>query len=199
MAIPLLPLLSAAPGLISGAANPFGARRRRKEEEKASSGLSQLSDMFRGQLEGNYMDTGEAQGAMTGLRQNQADNNRAINSTAATTGMTDEAKIAMMGKNNEATAGGMSNLARSADLWRTRLQQMYGGSLSNLFSVGQQNRQNFNSSLSNILNPLSQGLGAGINAGAFDDDMIGQNWGKGKAPKKTQSMMDSDNLKGRTV
>lgn len=189
MATPLLPLLlTAAPGMISGVANLFWAKRRRQEEDKATAGISQLADIFRQQLSGDYFDTAEAQGAMTGILQNQQQNQNAINSTAASTGMTDEARIAMMGRNNEATAGGMSDLARSADLWRSRLLNQHQGALSNLYQVGQQNRQNFNNSLSNILNPLSEGIAGGFNSGAFDSLF------KKEAP--VQGISDNNNLTG---
>lgn len=183
---PLLGLaLQTTPGIISGMANIFGRQRRRQQEDKASQGISQLADLFREQLSGDYFNTPEAQGAITEIMQNQQDNQRMIDNTASVTGMTDEAKIAMMGRNNQATAGGFSNLSRSAELWRNRIQQMYGSQLNNLFQVGQQNRQNFNNSLANILNPLSQAIGEGINAGVFD--------------KKTQkpglgSIFDNNNL-----
>lgn len=168
MAGPLLPIaLAAAPGLIGGVANLFGAKRRKKEEQKASSGISQLADIFDQQLTGDYFDTGEAKGAITEITKNQQENNNAINSTASSTGMTDEARIAMMGKNNQATATGFSNLAQMAALWRSRLLNQKQGALSNLYQIGQQNRQNFNNSLSAVLNPMSSAIGAGMNAGAF--------------------------------
>jgi hypothetical protein len=174
MPLPLLPLIAAAPGIVSGVANVFGAKRRRAEEQKASAGISQLSDVFSSQLKGNYMDTAEASGAMNAMKNQHQENNQMIDATAAQSGMTDEAKIAMMGRNNQATAGGMSNMAQSADLWRSRLLNQKQGALGNLFQVGQANRQNFNQSLSNVVNPLAQGLGGAINAGAFDDAYIGK-------------------------
>lgn len=158
----------AAPGVISGSANLFGGKRRRAEEQKASQGISQLADVFRGQLSGNYFDTPEASRAMTDIRQNQNQQNQAMQSTGAMMGLTDEAKISMMGKGNDATANAMGNLAGSGQIWRDRTQQNYSNQLGQLFQVGQQNRGNFNNSLQNVLGPLQQGINAGISAGAFD-------------------------------
>jgi hypothetical protein len=171
MAAPLLlPLaLKALPGVASGIANLFGAKRRRQQEDKAGMGISQLTDLFKQQLQGDYFDTGEAQAAMTQIEDSQINNNRAINASAATMGMTDEARIGMMGKNNAATAGGMSNLARSADLWRQRITQQYGNSLGSLFQVGQTNRGNFNKSLQNIFNPMQSAVDGAVDLGAFDN------------------------------
>jgi hypothetical protein len=169
MAVQLLPLLlQAAPGIASGVANLFGRKRRKAQEDKASTGISQLADVFRGQLSGNYFDTPEASQAMTNITNNQNQNNRAINAIGATAGLTDEAKIAMLGKNNEATAGAMGSLAGSGQIWRDRTQQNYGNQLSQLFQVGQQNRGNFNQSLQNVLGPLQDGINTAVGSGAFD-------------------------------
>ncbi|MBT0811050.1 hypothetical protein KIH41_07125 [Litoribacter ruber] len=167
---PLLGLaLNAAPGIISGVANLFNQGRRQSQEDHAAQGIRQLSDVFGQQLQGNYMDTAEAQGAVTQIEDNQQQNNRAIQSQSATMGMTDEARIAMMGQNNQASSGAFSNLAQSADLWRSRLLNQKQGALGNLYQIGQQNRQNFNQSLHNVLNPLQGAIDGAMNAGVFDN------------------------------
>lgn len=166
MALPAL--LAAAPALISGVSQLFGNKRRKREEEKATAGMSRMSDIFSEQLEGDYMDTSEATGAMTQIDQNQQDNLAQINANSATQGLTDEARIAMMGRSQQATSGAIGGLAKSADLWRQRLLQQKQGALGNLYQVGQQNRQNFNQSISNIVNPLQKSIDTGFSSGAFD-------------------------------
>lgn len=168
MALPLLPLLMAAPGIISGVSNLFGQKRRKAQEDKASQGISQLADVFRGQLSGNYFDTPEASRTMTEITNNQNQNQRAINATGATQGLTDESKIAMMGKNNEATANAIGSVAGSGQIWRDRTQQNYGNQLAQFFQTGQTNRRNFNQSLQNVLGPLQDGINTAVGAGAFD-------------------------------
>jgi hypothetical protein len=165
----LLPLaLKALPGAASGIANLFGQRRRRMQEDKASQGISQLSDVFRQQLQGNYFDTSEAQGAIEQLKNSYMENNRAIEAQAGSQGLTDEARIAMMGRNKEAKATGMSNLGRSANLWRNQVMNQYQGSLGQLFQFGQANRNNFNRGLENIFAPLQSAVDGSIDLGAFD-------------------------------
>lgn len=168
MAVPLLPLLTMLPGVIQGVSSLFDRGRRKREEQKASRGISNLADVYKTSLEGNYMDTPEVQRILAELQKQQGQNTRAINATGATTGMTDEAKIATMGRQNEATAGTVGNIASGGDLWRQRTQQLYGQGLNNLFNVGQANRQNFNNNIASITQPLNESIGAGINAGAFD-------------------------------
>jgi len=168
----MLPLLAAAaPGIISGVASLFGAKRRRREEENATNQIKQLSDVFNQQLSGGYFNTNEAKGAITQIEDNQRQNQQAIFNSAASSGMTDEAKIAMMGRNNEATANAMGGLAQNADLWRSRLLNQKQGTLQNLYQIGQNNRKNFNESIANIVNPLSESLGSAMNAGVFDKFM----------------------------
>lgn len=166
MALPAL--LAAAPALISGVSQLFGNKRRKREEEKATAGMSRMSDIFSEQLEGDYMDTSEATGAMTQIDQNQQANLAQINANSATQGLTDEARIAMMGRSQQATSGAIGGLAKSADLWRQRLLQQKQGALGSLYQVGQQNRQNFNQSISNIVNPLQKSIDTGFSSGAFD-------------------------------
>lgn len=169
MALPLLPLLiGAAPGILSGISNLFDGKRRKAEEGKASTGISQLVDLFKQQMGGNYYDSAEAQGAMTAIRENEQENLGQIDATANINGLTDEARLAMRGKQNKATAGAFSDLSRSADLWRRRNQQAYQGGLSQLFNVGQQNRANKSQANQNIFGPLQETVSGAMNAGLFD-------------------------------
>lgn len=174
MALQFLPLLAgAAPGILSGLSNLFDKKRRKAEEGKASTGISQLVDVFKEQMGSNYYDSAEAQGAMTAIRENEQENLGQIDATANINGLTDEARIAMRGKQNKATAGAFSDLSRSADLWRRRNQQAYQGGLSQLFAVGNQNRQNFNNSMQNIFGPLQDSVSGAINSGLFDAPVKG--------------------------
>lgn len=189
MAVPLLPLLMAAPGVISGVSNLFGRRRRQREEDKASRGISQLTDVFKQGLQGNFFDTPEAQRAITQILQNQDNQRRQINNTSAVSGATDEAKLSMFGRMNENTANAMGGMAGSGQLWRDRQLQQYQGSLGQLFGVGQANRQNFNQSLQNILGPLQEGINAGVSAGAFDGMNL---FGGGKGTANTGGIRAGD-------
>lgn len=174
MALPLLPaLLSAAPGIISGIGQLFGKKRRKNEEDKGMEGIQSMADVFSGQLQGNYFDTAEAQGAIGEFKGMQDEQMDEINATSNINGLTDEARIAMMKNQNKSSQGFFSNLARSGDLWRSRLLNQKQGVMSQLFGAGMAKRENFNNSLSNIVNPLQESISTGFSSGAFDG-MLGK-------------------------
>lgn len=169
MALPLLAMgLSAAPSIISGIGQLFGGKRRKKQENKAAGEISKLSDVFSQQLNQDYFDTGEAQGAIQEFENYQDGQMDEINAAGNINGLTDEAKISMMGNANKNAQGFFANLARSGQLWRQNLLNQKQGALSSLYQIGQNNRQNFNNSLSNIVNPLQQSIDTGFTSGAFD-------------------------------
>lgn len=191
MAIPLLPVLSALPGVIEFGANLFDRRRRKNQEDKAMKGISNLSDVFKTSLEGNYMDTPEVTRILAEIQKNQNANTRATNAAGASTGMTDEAKIAYAGQNNKASADAIGGIAGGADIWRRGVQKQYGDSLATLFDAGQANRANFNESISNITQPLKDSIDGAANSGAFDGITIFN-----KRKKKPRSIYDNNNLTG---
>jgi len=176
MPLPLAALaLSAAPGLIGGIGQLFGQKRRKKEEDKAMDGIQSMADVFSGQLQGNYFDTAEAQGAIGEFKGMQDEQMDEINATSNINGLTDEARIAMMKNQNKNSQGFFSNLARSGDLWRSRLLNQKQGVMSQLFGAGMMRRNNFNNSLSNIVNPLQESINTGFSSGAFDGMLEGKN------------------------
>jgi hypothetical protein len=162
-------LVAAAPAIISGISRIFGNKRAKKQEGQASEGLSQLVELFKSQLGQDYFDSAEAKGAVNAITANEQENLNQIDAAGAINGLTDEAKISMKGKQNKATASAFADLSRSANLWKQRNQQMYQSSLGQLFGVGQKNRQNFNDSISNIVQPLQSSVDGAMNAGLFDN------------------------------
>jgi hypothetical protein len=150
------------------AGNLFGKKRRKNEEDKASSGFSQLTDVLRGNLNQDYFDSAEGMGAMKEIDDNASSFMDNINATANMNGMTDEARIALMGKNIGAKQDAYSGLARNSDLWRQRALQNYQGSLGQLFAAGQYNRGNQQQSLNNIVGGAQGAIDGAFNVGAFD-------------------------------
>jgi hypothetical protein len=169
-----LPLLAAAgiqaiPAVTGFIGNLFDKKRRKKEENKASQGISNLADIYKQQLGQDYYQSAEGRGAMNMIDEESDENADMINATANVNGLTDEARIAMMGKNNKARMGGYGNLAQGANLWRQRQLNAYGGTLGQLFSVGINNRANTNQSLNNIVGGMQTGIDGAMNAGVFDN------------------------------
>ncbi len=170
MALPLLALaaIQAAPAIAGFIGNLIDKKRRKGQEDKAAMGISNLADIFKTQLGGNYFDTAEASGAIREINSNAADDLRRINAMGSMGNLTDEAKIGMMGNVNRGRQAGIGQIARGADLWRQRALQNYGGALSNLFQVGMGNRQNTQNSLNNIVGGMASGIDGAMNAGVFD-------------------------------
>lgn len=170
MALPLLAAagIQALPAVAGFVGNLFDRKRRKREEGKASAGISNLADVFKQQLGSNYFNTAEGTNAMREIDENAMEQTDQINATANMSGMTDEARIAMMGKNMKAKQGAYAGLAGNSDLWRQRNLQNYGGALGQLFQVGMANRQNTNNSIQNIVGGMQGGIDGAMNVGAFD-------------------------------
>jgi hypothetical protein len=170
MALPLLAAagISAIPSVAGFVGNMFDRKRRRGQEDKAAKGISNLADIFKEQLGTNYFNTAEGKGAMNQIDEDSQNNLSQINATANMSGMTDEARIAMLGQNMKAKQGALGGLAQNSDLWRQRALQNYGGTLGSLFQVGMNNRRNTQQSLNNIVGGMQSGIDGAMNAGAFD-------------------------------
>jgi hypothetical protein len=170
MALPLLAQagIMAAPAIAGFAGNLFDRKRRRGQEDKAAAGISNLADVFKQQLGQNYFNTAEGTNAMREIDEDSQNNLNQINATANMSGMTDEARIAMLGKNMKAKSGALAGLSGNSDLWRQRNLQNYGGALGQLFQVGMANRQNTQNSLNNIVGGMQGGIDGAMNVGAFD-------------------------------
>lgn len=170
MPLPLLAMagIQAIPAVTGFIGNLIDKKRRKREEGKASQGISNLADIYKQQLGQDYFQSAEGMGAMQQIDENASEQSDMINATANVNGLTDEARIAMMGKNNKAKQAGYGNLAQGANLWRQRQLNAYGGTLGQLFQVGQTNRANTNNSLNNIVGGMQMGIDGAMNAGLFD-------------------------------
>lgn len=172
------------PSLFGLAGNLIDKKRRKKEEGKAGQGIGDLTDIFKSQLGQDYFSSSEGLGAMKEIDEESDENMDQINATANVNGMTDEARIAMMGQNMKAKQGALSGLSGQASLWRQRTLQNYGGSLQNLFSVGMTNRRNFQNNLNNVTSQMQTGIDGAMNAGVFDKLLAGnKNPSQGAQPE----------------
>jgi hypothetical protein len=178
MALPLLAMagIQAIPGIAGLLGNMFDGRRRRREEGKAAMGISNLADIFKQQLGQDYFDSAEGMGAMRQIEEDSQNNLGQINATANMSGMTDEARISMLGQNMKAKQGALGGLAQNSNLWRQRNLQNYGGTLGSLAQIGMSNRANQQNSMNNIVGGIQGGIDGAMNVGAFDSWL-----GKGKS------------------
>jgi len=171
--------IKAAPAIAGFIGNLMDRSRRKREENKASAGISNLADIFKNQLGQDYFDSAEGSAARRTIDNEFDENANEINAVGNINGLTDEAKIAMMGKNMKAKQGALSGLAGNSNLWRQRGMMNYQGVLGQLFEVGMNNRFNTNNSINNIVGNMKTGLDGAMNAGVFDKMLGGGRGSKG--------------------
>jgi hypothetical protein len=120
-------LIQAGAGIIPGAAGMMGQKKRIKNNEpyqayKSAMGMLDESDAeTEAQLGQNYLDTTEGAAIAGRIKQQSMDQRDAINDSADFAGVSDEAKLAGIGKVNESEAMGVSALMSNADRRRQML------------------------------------------------------------------------------
>lgn len=161
--------IQAAPALIGLFGNMLDKKRRESQEGKAAGGFSQLTDVLKGQLGQSYLGSTEGMGLMKEIDQNANSQMDQATATANMSGLTDEARIAMMGKIMAGKQNAYAGLARNSDLFRQRNLANYQGALSSLFQAGMANRQLQQNSLNNITGAAGTAVDGMTNAGVFDN------------------------------
>jgi hypothetical protein len=174
-------LLQAAPAIGGGLAQLFGKNRRDKQEDASMRQMQSLAEMFKGDISGieesqqaGFMNSPEAQSVIQQLKQQGVEGQRSIEAQSETNGLTDESKVAMMGKNKQAQATGMSSLMGHATNYKNMLfgqkqqaQRGLAGVTGSQYQAGMNNRKNYNDSLGNIFGNMQSGINAGFESGAF--------------------------------
>lgn len=193
MAIPLLAAagIQAIPALTGLFGNLIGKKRRNQQENFAGDEIRNLADIFKQQLGIDYFDSAEGMGAMKQIDQNASDQADEINSMANMGNLTDEARIAMLGKNMSAKQNAFSGLAQQSELWRQRNQRNYQGALGQLFQAGMARRSLDNQSLNNIVGGMQGAMDGAVNAGVFDS-WLGKSMGGAKGGNTSFQGANSD-------
>lgn len=124
MAIPfLIPLITTG---INVAANAIGShianKRRRNAEDEYNSAMQQQIDSIDEQIEGDYLDSAEAQNALRKMTDSNTEALRQLNTDAIRGGATDEAKVAMASQLNKRTADLTGDLATIGEQKKERLR-----------------------------------------------------------------------------
>lgn len=169
------------PAIFGSLAQLFGKDRRKQQENAAMEQYKSVSDFFQNQVKGygqqldkGFSNSPEAQAWLQQLANISDKNQKNIDASSAMGGLTDEAKVAAMGKNNQAQSMGVSEIYKNAMRWRNLLMNQQAGAAGQLgnvsgqmFQAGQQNRANFNQSLANILQPMQQGINTAFQSEGF--------------------------------
>lgn len=176
--------LGVAPGIFGLLANKQDQARRNAQEGRAAAGFSKLTDILQGRLGQSYLGSTEGMGLMKEIDQNASSQMDQVNAMANMSGLTDEAKIAMMGRVMSGKQNAYAGLARNEDLFRQRNLRNYQGALSNLFQAGMANRQMQQNSLNNVVGGFQTAVDGAMNAGVFDKLLAGnKNKSQGAQPE----------------
>ena len=161
-----------APTAVNLTANLF----RRNQPSPYEQQLSRMASLFESEAESPITENREFKSGMKLVDRSDEQNRRAINNQSATSGATDEAKIATMGSANETRDMNIDRLLNNARRYRSLMQNralQTGGMLEN----ARQNRNaQWQQGLQSITQPLGQASNAFIMSSLFGggEDLTGQ-------------------------
>lgn len=130
-------------GIGSLGAGIFGSmsanKRRRKAEQELEKQKKSLQEWRDAEMGTNYLDRADSRAAMRRVFENNKEAQKAANTDAIKSGMTDEAKVAQAAKLNENYADVVSQIAAAGAQYKDRVQQQYMGEKRNLDNLKIQN------------------------------------------------------------
>ena len=129
-------IASAASGIIGAAAANRRRRQAERELEKQKKKLTQWRDAEMGT---NYLDRADSRAALRRVFEYNKEAQKAANTNAVKSGMTDEAKVAQAAKLNGNYADAVSQIAGAGARHKDRVQQQYLDETRNLDNLKIQN------------------------------------------------------------
>lgn len=130
-------------GIASAASGIFGAaaanRRRRQAERELEKQKKKLTQWRDAEMGTNYLDRADSRAALRRVFEYNKEAQKAANTNAVKSGMTDEAKVAQAAKLNENYADAVSQIAGAGARHKDRVQQQYLDEMRNLDNLKIQN------------------------------------------------------------
>ena len=130
-------------GIASAASGIFGAaaanRRRRQAERELEKQKKKLAEWRDAEMGTNYLDRADSRAALRRVFEHNKEAQKAANTNAVKSGMTDEAKVAQAAKLNENYADVVSQIAGAGARHKDRVQQKYMDETRNLDNLKIQN------------------------------------------------------------
>lgn len=130
-------------GIASAASGIFGAaaanRRRRQAERELEKQKKKLAEWRDAEMGTNYLDRADSRAALRRVFEHNKEAQKAANTNAVKSGMTDEAKVAQAAKLNENYADVVSQIAGAGARHKDRVQQQYMDETRNLDNLKIQN------------------------------------------------------------
>lgn len=159
-------------GIASAASGIFGAaaanRRRRQAERELEKQKKKLAEWRDAEMGTNYLDRADSRAALRRVFEHNKEAQKAANTNAVKSGMTDEAKVAQAAKLNENYADVVSQIAGAGARHKDRVQQQYMDETRNLDNLKIQNLMD-TSGVDNMVQGIT-GAAAGL-AGALGGGM----------------------------
>lgn len=179
-------IASAASGIFGAAAANKRRRQAERELEKQKKKLTQWRDAEMGT---NYLDRADSRAALRRVFEYNKEAQKAANTNAIKSGMTDEAKVAQAAKLNGNYADVVSQIAGAGARHKDRVQQQYMDETRNLDNLKIQNLMD-TSGVDNLVQGLTgaaAGLGTAFAGGTGASGGGGAKAGVGVSPQ-VQSM-----------
>jgi len=130
-------------GIASAASGIFGAaaanRRRRQAERELEKQKKKLAEWRDAEMGTNYLDRADSRAVLRRVFEHNKEAQKAANTNAVKSGMTDEAKVAQAAKLNENYADVVSQIAGAGARHKDRVQQQYMDETRNLDNLKIQN------------------------------------------------------------
>lgn len=130
-------------GIASAASGIFGAaaanRRRRQAERELEKQKKKLAEWRDAEMGTNYLDRADSRAALRRVFEHNKEAQKAANTNAVKSGMTDEAKVAQAAKLNENYADVVSQIAGAGARHKDWVQQQYMDETRNLDNLKIQN------------------------------------------------------------
>lgn len=151
-------------GIASLGAGIFGSaaanKRRRQAERELEKQKKSLQEWRDAEMGTNYLDRADSRAAMRRVFENNKEAQKAANTDAIKSGMTDEAKVAQAAKLNENYADVVSQIAAAGAQHKDQVQQQYMGEKRNLDNLKIQNMMD-TSGVDNMVQGIT-GAAAGL-------------------------------------
>ena len=180
-------------GIASAASGIFGAaaanKRRRQAERELENQKKKLAEWRDAEMGSNYLDRADSRAALRRVFEYNKEAQKAANTNAIKSGMTDEAKVSQAAKLNENYADAVSQIAGAGARHKDRVQQQYLDETRNLDNLKIQNLMDTSGvdSLVQGITGAAAGLGTALAGGTGASGGGGAKTGVGVSPQ-VQSM-----------
>lgn len=164
-----MPAFSTVAAALAPTAIKLGANFLREDKpSKYEKSLSSLADIYEKQADAPLDQNRTFKEGKRQLDRADEKNRESIQNSSATTGATDEARLASMENNNEAYGAALSRLFNTAERYRSRMRSRYLNTIARKEQAGQARDARFQRDLNNVIQPFSKASSTFLMSKLFD-------------------------------